>query len=413
MRVSYFMHLFTAVTTVVFWLVIALLVWSLHRQWWGIRGVRRALWIAPVVLLATIGIWALATWAGWIGVTWPLRFASAAGVIVSLSIMLTLPITGLVLTLERLVKWCVARVRRHGGASVASNGDAPENRGRRSLLATTTAVLPLTLGGTGLIGAINSTSRVVFPPVDLAWANLPPALEGLRILHFTDFHLGYAHDLSDMEQIIDAASTLHADLVLVTGDVADDLVMLPDALTMIASLRPRLGVYATLGNHEYYVGITDVLRAFDRGPVPLLRDESVLLGDRAAPIHLLGIDDPTRQFRAINPEGAPAFLREGIATAIDGGPSQAFRILMSHRPKGFDAACDFGIDLTLAGHTHGGIQLGFRGRSVLEPFFPEQYFWGHYAKGASQLYTSAGVGHWFPFRLGCPMEAPVYTLRRS
>jgi uncharacterized protein len=85
---------------------------------------------------------------------------------------------------------------------------------------------------------------------------------------------------------------------------------------------------------------------------------------------------------------------------------------MSHRPDAFDHAAVRGIDLTLAGHTHGG-QIGMFGRSVFESYWPERYLWGRYERNGSQLYTSAGVGHWFPFRLGCPPEAPVIELTRG
>ena len=69
------------------------------------------------------------------------------------------------------------------------------------------------------------------------------------------------------------------------------------------------------------------------------------------------------------------------------------------------------MNLTLSGHTHGG-QIGLGGRSIFEYLGgPGQYLWGEYNSGSGKLYTSAGVGHWFPFRLGCPAEAPVLVLR--
>jgi predicted MPP superfamily phosphohydrolase len=84
--------------------------------------------------------------------------------------------------------------------------------------------------------------------------------------------------------------------------------------------------------------------------------------------------------------------------------------LMTHRPDAFPPAAERDIDLMLAGHTHGG-QVGFAGRSILESSLPGRYLWGKYLLGQSQLYTSCGVGHWFPFRLGCPTEAPIIELK--
>jgi predicted MPP superfamily phosphohydrolase len=89
-----------------------------------------------------------------------------------------------------------------------------------------------------------------------------------------------------------------------------------------------------------------------------------------------------------------------------------FKILMSHRPDAFDYAASQGINLTLAGHTHGG-QIGFMGRSLFDSYWADRYLWGEYRQGRSALYTSSGVGHWFPFRLGCPPEAPIIELRRA
>ena len=99
--------------------------------------------------------------------------------------------------------------------------------------------------------------------------------------------------------------------------------------------------------------------------------------------------------------------------AVSASPSDAFTVLLSHRSQALDYAAPLGgTDLILAGHTH-GFQLGLAGRSFFEPFFPERYIWGHYEKGTTQLYTTAGVGHWLPFRFGCPPEAPIITLHRA
>jgi predicted MPP superfamily phosphohydrolase len=70
------------------------------------------------------------------------------------------------------------------------------------------------------------------------------------------------------------------------------------------------------------------------------------------------------------------------------------------------------VDLTLAGHTHGG-QAALAGRSILTVASPEKYPWGVYAKGRSRLHVTSGVGQWFPFRFGCPPETVILELRRG
>jgi predicted MPP superfamily phosphohydrolase len=134
---------------------------------------------------------------------------------------------------------------------------------------------------------------------------------------------------------------------------------------------------------------------------------SIAVGD--ATIHLSAADDPARTGR-FNDD---AFLRRSVERAIDAMPSDAFSILMSHRPEGFDVASRHGVDLTLSGHYHGGIQVGWNGRAIIQGLMPNKHYWGHYRSGDAQLYTSGGIGHWFPFRLNCPPEAPVYVLRRE
>ena len=105
-------------------------------------------------------------------------------------------------------------------------------------------------------------------------------------------------------------------------------------------------------------------------------------------------------------------MTETVNKAMADANGEAFKLLLSHRPRALDVAGPADIDLILAGHTHGG-QLGYQGRSVFEDYLKNRYLWGRYSKGKTQLYTSSGVGHWMPFRLGCPPEAPIITLERA
>jgi predicted MPP superfamily phosphohydrolase len=199
-----------------------------------------------------------------------------------------------------------------------------------------------------------------------------------------------------------------ADLVLVTGDIADDLNLLPEILRMMDGLRPPLGVFASLGNHEYFRGIKRVNNHFAAAPVPLLCDSGLTITRGSARIFVAGANDPRAQ-RDFASEG---FLQQTVSAALQSAPPESFKIMMTHRPGGFDPAAELGVDLTLAGHTH-GMQMGYRRRSLFEAWMPEKYLWGHYQKGNSHLYTSSGVGHWLPFRLGCPPEAPTIILERD
>lgn len=416
--VRYYPQIASAIILSLTWLLITLWIWGLHREWWKLRAVRRLLWMVPCGSLALIGGWSLLTRFD-VDIPHPAAFFIVALVIYSLGLAVTLPLSGLALTIDRLLRWwgskrgaspAVSGVSSagRGGESVARVTGEPD-AGRRSFVVKAAAAIPAATIAAGTIGIVDSYEDARIPSIPFTFNNLPRELDGLRILHISDIHLGYYVDLDYLERTLLHAEKGRPDIVLVTGDVADDLTLLPEALRMIDQLRPRYGTYGSIGNHEYYRGIETVLRAFDRGPIPLLRDAGTAVRIGGAELYLGGADDPAR----IREGNNDRFLRTTVDRSFDGASSDAFHLLMSHRPRGFDAAAELGVPMTISGHTHGGIQLGIGGRSPLDLIVPEQYVWGHYRKGNSQLYTSAGVGHWFPFRLGCPREAPIYILRRA
>jgi hypothetical protein len=118
-----------------------------------------------------------------------------------------------------------------------------------------------------------------------------------------------------------------------------------------------------------------------------------------------GIDDP-RRMGVDN----SLFFENTIDQVLLDTNDDDFILLMSHRPDAFDYAAGRGVNVMFAGHTHGG-QIGLLGRSLFQEVWTDSYFWGYYDLGASRLHVSAGMGHWFPFRLGCPPEAPIIELR--
>ncbi len=280
---------------------------------------------------------------------------------------------------------------------------------RREFLRTTAAALPAFSIISGSLGMAKSFEAIRLPVFNFKFPALPPVLSGLKIWHLADLHLGYFRGLRDMERLFERATAHRPDLVLVTGDIADDLILLPGILRMLAELNPPLGVYASLGNHEYYRGIKTVRKHFEASAVPLLCETGITLPVKESSLFIGGTDDPSRSRRS----DMKTFFPQSVETTLFHAPADAFKILMSHRPTAFFTAAELGINLTLAGHTH-GMQIGYNGRSLFERISGEEKFlWGHYQSGASQLYTTSGVGHWFPFRLGCPPEAPMIVLERS
>jgi len=288
-----------------------------------------------------------------------------------------------------------------------SPGETVPDHKRRLFLKGAAAVVPLATISAGLGGVGRAYGPAEVRLKQFRLASLPTELEGLRIFHLSDLHLGHYVTLDDLDDILSCAAQLSPDLVLATGDISDDLVQLPAVLDKLAALSPRLGCYATLGNHEHFRGLAQVRAVFDRSPIPLMVNEHTVIKVGATDLVLGGIDDPVTMH-----EIAPDFFPRNIDTAFASAPEDAFMLLMSHRPDAFPSAAERKIGLTLAGHTHGG-QIGLAGRSLLEGAFPHSYLWGEYTLGDSLLYTTSGAGHWFPFRLGCPTEAPVIELHRA
>ncbi len=203
------------------------------------------------------------------------------------------------------------------------------------------------------------------------------------------------------------AEKFDPDLLVVTGDIADDLSLMTDAMKLIGQYKPGIARFASVGNHEYFRGIKNAVRQIERGPVPLLKDSHLQIAIADTPVTIGGADDPGRLRGNLN-----GFLEKSVQTVFRDAPDDGFRLLLSHRPQGLDVAGKHKVDLVLSGHTHAG-QLGLNGKSAFSYLDPGAYLWGIYKKDSTRLYTSAGMGHWFPFRLGVPLEAPLITLKRT
>lgn len=326
-------------------------------------------------------------------------FVGATGLailmIISLIMILTLPLSLLMSKISKLIS-----------KKKKDSNSQKYNRDRRLFLKTAAAALPVFTIGTTTNGFAGAFQNVKIPKIDLFYKNLPDALDGFKIWHLSDLHLGYYYQLDDLERLLLDAENEPVDLVLITGDVADDLAQLTDALKLIDQKKAHYPKMVSVGNHEYFRGIQEVRRRIDASPIPLLLNSHHIINVNGNKLLIGGLDDPVRM-HSDNSD----FFDRGIKQVLKDDPIFNFSILMSHRPKALNVAPDYKIDLVLAGHTHGG-QIGFNNRSVFEPMWEENYLWGKYSKGKTQLYTSSGVGHWFPFRLGCPAEAPIITLKK-
>lgn len=380
-----------------------------NRTWWETKwGKRLSLgWPVATVLSILLWSWTFQLERGhWLPVS--ALLLSASFLVGLMAAFISLPLAGLLNLSDYLYKkFRVSKLQESGDSGEIENTLASPSK--RSFLQMSAGALPVLAIGGSISGVMQSFTGVRVFERDLYFKNLPQELDGFRILHLCDLHLGAYFNLGDLEKLIDQLSGARYDLVSLIGDVSDDLDILPDALEMVASLNSTHGHFATLGNHEYYRGIQAVYHSYKYSKVHLLVDEGVNLPVGESSIFVGGADDPaTMSWGADRTE----FFKNCVDGAMRDSSAESFKLLLTHRPSAFKVAEEGKIDLSLAGHTHGG-QLGLMGQSVIDMLADELYVWGHFTRGQSQLYTSSGVGHWFPFRLGCPAEAPIFTLRRA
>lgn len=396
---SLFPVIFAIILIAIFGVMQLLFFRFLNREWWHKNWIRRAAWILPLTGAVSVVAWGYGEYARIDWLAYPGAFMAVLAFIVEVGLTLSLPVSGLI----HLVNWVFDKLTHRRLLPQTETVD----HHRRLLLKTGAAAIPLiTLSaGAGGVASAMTGARVYIRPLPIE--ALPDDLDGLRILHITDVHLRHYVGLDDLEDVLLRAEAFAPEMVLVTGDISDDIKLLPGAIKMISELKAPLGAYACLGNHEYFRGIAEAIRAYDRSPVAMFINFGHRMRRGNSPIFIGGIDDP-RRMRITDYSSFIGDLDETLAGAND----DDFVILMSHRPNVFDYAAERKVSLTLSGHTHGG-QVGLGGRSLFETVWPERYLWGHYRIRQSHLYTSSGTGHWFPFRLGCPAEAPVIELRKA
>lgn len=373
---------------------------GLNRNWWDRRWIRRSSLLLPGFGIICICIWVT----GIFMAVKPLMIfgatLAALTIIMILALILSLPVSGAIHFINDFID------RRRVKKPIEARKEQANNvMPRRRFLKTAAAIVPVASLGTGASGVVHAFTDVYVHVKPLYFKNLPPDLRGFRILHLSDIHVGYFIWLDHIEQLLEEAARYKPDIIIATGDLSDRVDVYADVLRMFTQFKAPYGVFASLGNHEYFRGIRQIVKAYDQTNVPLLKDAGVEVPVQNSSLYLAGADDPMFIRR-----GDPSFYVDTINLAMQDSTSDSFKILLSHRPNALDHAAVVGIDLVLSGHTHGG-QVGVLGRSAFEPIWPELYLWGLYQKQASQLYTSAGVGHWFPFRFGCPAEAPIIELR--
>jgi len=277
-------------------------------------------------------------------------------------------------------------------------------------------------------GATVGRLRYRVVPVEVPITDLPPSLDGLRIVHLSDLHIGDFMPRATLRRAVDLINAVQPDLAVLTGDlITSARDPLEDGIAELSRLRVPLGVWGCHGNHERWAGVearTQALLA--RNGMHVLRQQCVELSWCGGRFNLIGVDDQRERARPGEPSSMLRSMEGLVRPDIP-------NILLSQNPDTFPGAAALGIQLSLAGHTHGG-QIRFAlGRrqwspaSFITPFAVGLYRlpFGPAAPTAREetaacpqqcafLYVNPGLGTLgLPLRLGMPPEITVLTLRAA
>ncbi|MEL7629413.1 metallophosphoesterase [Pectobacterium aroidearum] len=241
--------------------------------------------------------------------------------------------------------------------------------------------------------------------VEVKLKQLPPELDGFRLVQLTDLHASRLLQRPWIATVVAQTNALKPDLTVITGDLADGTVSARhEDMEPLRNLTAPHGVFAIVGNHEYYVEYTQWVQRLNALGLRLLLNEHVSIGRDNATFVLAGITDRTAaDFQQPLPD---------TGAALNGVSPNSAVVLLSHRPTGAKENARAGADLQLSGHTHGGQVLGMHWVTQLAN---EGYVSGSYDVDGMHLYVSNGAGLWngFPIRLGKRAEITQFILRSS
>ena len=236
----------------------------------------------------------------------------------------------------------------------------------------------------------------------------PTTCDGLRVAVLADLHVGSPFNhLDKLAEIVDLTQAAEPDLVLLAGDfvihgvIGGDFVAPEPVAQELARLSAPFGVYAVLGNHDWWFDAERVASALREVGIPLLEDESTRISRGNCEFWLAGVSDFW--------EGA-----HDITRALRVVPASAPSILFTHNPDLFPDVPP-SVSLTIAGHTHGGqVYVPGFGRLVVPSRYGERYAFGHIIEAGRHLFVSSGLGtSILPVRFLVPPEVSVLELRGS
>lgn len=219
-------------------------------------------------------------------------------------------------------------------------------------------------------------------------------MKGLKVVQFTDTHLGEFFEIEDMKKVIKKINDLQPDIVVFTGDLVDYWADYEEEIMLqklLENIQAPVGKFAVFGNHDYGSSGYKVYEKFmeEAGFKVLVNEVHTIHLEDGRRINVAGLDDALL--------GKPDV--DEIIKHID---AMDYNILLMHEPDWIEKVPEGYIDLQLSGHSHGGqVSLPKITERIL-PKYGVKYVQGMYKiSNRTRLYVNTGIGSTkVPFRLG-------------
>lgn len=257
--------------------------------------------------------------------------------------------------------------------------------------------------------------RLSLPQWRVAHHHWPSSAPPLRIAILTDLHAVEPWmPVPRIERIVAAANALKPDLTVLLGDYVagmrrfrSGIVPISDWAPALGQLRAPLGVYAVLGNHDWWVDPDGVRDGLSKAGIGVLENQAVKLGDGQRRFWLAGLGDQLAVPTGRGYAGVDDLPKTLAAAGNDDDPF----VLLAHEPDIFVDVPERAT-LTLSGHTHGGqVRLPFIGRPIIPSRYGERFAYGHIVEDGRHLIVSSGLGMTgLPVRFMVPPEIALVTL---
>jgi uncharacterized protein len=289
--------------------------------------------------------------------------------------------------------------RRRGASQPEPSADVS----RRRLLRQGAAIL----AGTAAVGISGyGVSRAYRPPrvtrLTVPLARLDRRADGLRVAVIADIHVSPVFGAGHVERVVDIVNGLDADLITVVGDmVSAEASKVRSSAAPLRLMRSRYGAFFVTGNHEYYNGYEEWIEAADELGLRVLRNERVEIAHGGGVVDLAGVND-----REGSGYGDPPDYRAALG---DRDPSRPV-LLMAHQPVQVHEAAEYGVDLQVSGHTHGGQLYPFDYLVRIE----QPVVSGLSEVDGTLVYVTNGAGFWGPpMRVGADPDVTLLELRAA